>query len=657
MKRGVQNSISTRDGELAQIEIDDLQEDMEVDTRNNNDDIDESVREAFENYLRELSYSIDRGTIKSQLNELIVKYNINLGEPMPFCESVLIYWALENSCSLLFVDVVLELYTELGFELNEFKYEDDISLVQDSMSKNLKLQAQLLASHGLDPNYIDENGKTELVASRTLEEISSFTDKLSNAIHPGNVKEVIDEFLKDNLADTPLDNVNSSLLHKAIEFRVIKPDLEYLVRLYLQKGYGIELTDLYGATPLIRAILNNDLSAVNLLLKNNANVAHKDNFSKSVLEYAMECKRDDVFKLIYDKAPESERNPEMQLRYKKIEEEAETSRFLLFNEQFKRKSIRHTPEEISQFVTLNSSFQIKSNPSSPRLPNKMSAEHAKRWVESHPQDLQSLAQKLIDNIKHVDFATFKSQLATCAQSLKLPPKYILVMPEETDKSNAWVFSHALPYLSHLPFKVLKPSEIADFIQERDDKRYDLLFVDDAAFSGTQTKELLVDQAFMSFNNDQEVNIHYLIPFMTKRARELLMRHNEAMFGSYKVIEGISSVFTNEEKEILQHYNVNSTDKDVKHHLNWPELTLTYFEHKIADWKSAFPGIMREGRTINDINARLPFIPITIEPYKSNVSLPSHVLQGLLDGQYSMGLPKLSNVSTESEPTKYKKIQM
>ncbi len=195
------------------------------------------------------------------------------------------------------------------------------------------------------------------------------------------------------------------------------------------------------------------------------------------------------------------------------------------------------------------------------MSNRISAAHAEHWINSHPSALRPLAQKIIDNIIHIDFEMFKSQLAECAKSLKLPRDYILVLPEEEDKSNPWVFSHALPYLSHLPFKVLKPSEIPAFLENQEEGRFDLLFVDDAAFSGTQTK-CLVDTAASHFSGTHQVHIHFLIPFMTKRAHELLHRHQEAQFGAFSTIKGIAKLFFEHEKQILQDHNVNSTDQDV-----------------------------------------------------------------------------------------------
>ncbi len=586
----------------------------------------------LEDELFTISFMWDRAAQKSALLAFLVKYRIELHDWLPFKDGTLLDWALLQQYNLQFLDVVLELYKESGFKLNDFRYSET-SLVQLLMDNTLPMQARLSVHYGASPDFYRE-GRKYGVHGSSFEEITAPLEKLRNAIHPGNVKQVVDEFVKDNKWDTPLDGENNCLLASAIISGVMISDLKYILSFYTDH---IDCRNVGGKTPLMLAIEVNDLSAVKLLLKNKADVAALDNNGQSVSQYAMSSKRNDIFKLIFEKAPENHKTSGMHVRSTMML--GNTSKPLLFRKNgILRENSKVKREE---FVAQNQGYGITSRPQVPMLDNKISEPHAQRWVQSHPRKLQNLAKKIVENIKHVDFTTFKNQLIACAQSLNLPNRYILVLPEEADKSNPWVLSLALPHLPHLPCKVLRPSEISDYVDNYRLTDIDFLFVDDAAFSGTQTK-CLVDDVLSKVNATHKPRVHYLIPFMTKNAHKLLQRHVEAQFGDFKTIEGVSKLFTDEEKQVLQENNVNSTDPNVNYHLNWPELTLTYFQHKIADWKSAFPGIMREGRTINNINARLPFIPVTIEPYKSNPTLPYHTLQGLLSNHYAMGLPNLQN---------------
>lgn len=606
------------------------------------DDVDspEIDFQILEDELRDISYKLDKEKMKNDLLAFIVKYGVNLNMPLPSNHQTLLDWALFSQYQLLFLDVVLETYKNNNVNLHNYIYQG-LDVVPSLMDVNLHLQAQLLVYYGASPYYFDKQGVGHTLSGSSYEELTAFVEELRNAIHPGNVKQVIDQFFQENNPRTPLDGENNCLLGIAIYNKVIKPDLKYILQFYQNE---IDIHNLHGVTPLMIAVLMNDLSAAKLLIKLGAKVDAKDNLGTSVLDYCMYSNRDDIFKIIYDLAPKADKTRQMTKRYKEMNTMA-SSKTLIMSKTFSRTNSKPTEKQIEEFVTQNLIYGITFQPTIPGLDNSLSEPHAQHWIKSHPQQLQSLTKKIIENIKHVNFSIFKSQLIACASSLKLPREYVLVLPEEVDKSNPWVFSHALPYLSHLPMKVLTPSEIAGFVNALEDKQYNFLFVDDAAFSGAQTK-FSVDTVDSQFTGAHKPHIHYLIPFMTKRAHELLKRHNEAQFGDFQTIEGIEKVFTDSEKQILQDNNVNSTDPNVKHHLNWSELTLTYFEHKIADWKSTFTGIMRQGRTINDMNAKLPFIPLTIEPYKSNPSLPLEIIQGLISNQYERGLPKLPPAQTQ-----------
>ncbi len=148
------------------------------------------------------------------------------------------------------------------------------------------------------------------------DEISAFREQLLNEMHLGNIKKIIDEFLRSNDIHTPLDGENNLLLHTAILIGLIQPDLKYILRFY--KRQEIDLPNFNGITSLMLAIQMNDLSAVLLLLKHKASVLKKDASGKSVLEYAMYGKRNDIFRLIYERAPNADKTPEMIVRYEAI---------------------------------------------------------------------------------------------------------------------------------------------------------------------------------------------------------------------------------------------------------------------------------------------------------------------------------------------------
>ena len=269
----------------------------------------------FENDLFSLGYCFDRPAIKTRLVDLILKYDIRLNEWMPSKDQTLLTWALDSQYDLKVLDVILELYQQKGFHINDQVYDDNVTLIQNAMEKGLILQAQLLAHYGVNPVYIDKRRK-QTVQSRSLDEISAFREQLLNEMHLGNIKKIIDEFLRSNDIHTPLDGENNLLLHTAILIGLIQPDLKYILRFY--KRQEIDLPNFNGITSLMLAIQMNDLSAVLLLLKHKASVLKKDASGKSVLEYAMYGKRNDIFRLIYERAPNAHKTPEMIVRYEAI---------------------------------------------------------------------------------------------------------------------------------------------------------------------------------------------------------------------------------------------------------------------------------------------------------------------------------------------------
>lgn len=436
-------------------------------------------------------------------------------------------------------------------------------------------------------------------------------------------------------------------MHVAITRGFIKPDLKKILHLYS----GLEEPkNCWGHTPLISAITSQNISAVKLLLKRGANVNEKDNSGTSVLQQAYAGINNQIFALIYKKADKSLRTKEMKNRYRQIKNIQQRSHRLV---NYLRK-----PSELAlvRFCQKYEEFELVIDPPKPRFDNAISQGQAALWIDSHPSELQDLARKIVDNITHVSFRKFKAQLKSCVedfnnQLLSYPIKeqgYILVVPELCEKSNPWVFSHALRYFNTMPEDVVRINDLSSYFENYDkDKQINLLFMDDASYSGTQMK-YDVDLANQAANDGNlSIKVHCLIPFMTKRAHELLSAHNDTFFGNFEIILAVKHLFDQSEKEILQENNINSSDEITCRHINWPEMTLTYFEHKIADWKSTFTAILKEGRTIDSYDCKVPFIPLTIEPYKKNISLPIRLALALRGDHYEQGLPKQKNNNARS----------
>ncbi len=84
----------------------------------------------FENDLFSLGYCFDRPAIKTRLVDLILKYDIRLNEWMPSKDQTLLTWALDSQYDLKVLDVILELYQQKGFHINDQVYDDNVTLIK-----------------------------------------------------------------------------------------------------------------------------------------------------------------------------------------------------------------------------------------------------------------------------------------------------------------------------------------------------------------------------------------------------------------------------------------------------------------------------------------------------------------------------------------------
>lgn len=399
----------------------------------------------------------------------------------------------------------------------------------------------------------------------------------------------------------------------------------------------IDIKDSLGKTPLMTAVNFQNFSAVNLLLKQNADVEQVDITGTNVLEYAFAGRDNRIFALIFEQVPTACRTDEMLERYQSFKATQIASDVLDHSESLSEDKLR-------KFCEKPEAYELVIDPSYPQFDNSINQECAQKWIESHSAELQPLATKIIDNIHYIKFESFKEQLKICVEDFNKKlhsyeyQEYVLVLHEKEGKSNPWVFSHALRFLTKLPMDIVRINELEDYFDiYQDDAHINLLFVDDASYSGTQMKFDL-DLANLAAK-DRMIQVHCLIPFMTKRAYELLRAHNEAFLSSFQIIPTVKRLFNKDEKEILENNNVNSSDPGVIRYINWPEITLTYFQHKIADWKSTLTAILKDGRTIHDYRIKIPFIPWTIEPYKQEITLPIEIALLLRGDKYARGLPK------------------
>ncbi|MBF0522531.1 MAG: glycerophosphodiester phosphodiesterase [Candidatus Omnitrophica bacterium] len=256
----------------------------------------------------------------------------------------------------------------------------------------------------------------------------------------------------------------------------------------------------------------------------------------------------------------------------------------------------------------------------PLVDNPIDVEKSKQWVAAQgTPELRDLAQFLLNHVTHITQKEFEAALENMVNDFnsKLGDKpYVLIMPRDKgERSESWTYQLALE-------KGLKP---AQYIIKTDggvlsyDQRIlkdvkNVVFIDDAFYSGTQV--LNASQALLSHItvfDPQDINIHFLTPFMTSFAQNKILTNPKAFVYQHQTMPTISDILASnaEYEKLFKTLIYENIDR------GYPGITLTYFQHKVADSVSVlswvFGGyVYEQKRKVS--NQTIPFIPGTFPPY-------------------------------------------
>lgn len=339
----------------------------------------------------------------------------------------------------------------------------------------------------------------------------------------------------------------------------------------------------------------------------------------------------------------------------------------------------------SKILEQGAQVGIVTNPTPPLRSNALDETRAETWVNLHEEKNRALVKKFISSIKHYSFEEFENALRQSIETfnlkiMNLPPEkrnYILLVGPWNSKndiktrSNGWVASLALKYLAHPPSAILNYNEEINLGLYPNLNRF--LFVDDAAYSGTQLVHTIHDLK-LDVSNRPDTQIHFVVPFVSTHACERIYdtinRGKYKSFGidmggeyrpwkvkfvveKFKVFPTLEHIFSKQERIQLNRMLESSLwCDDEKIATDNVTKSLTYFDHKVPDYFSTFeetmtkgaflgvtykviePVLAKEGFVVNEkktddevkkYNARYielrdklcyhPFIPTTIPPYK------------------------------------------
>lgn len=279
---------------------------------------------------------------------------------------------------------------------------------------------------------------------------------------------------------------------------------------------------------------------------------------------------------------------------------------------------RHTSQKICYSPRLAPySFSLNLNPPTPLTSNAIIKEKAEDWINAHEGNLRTTARKFIQNIRHISFKRFINRLNVAVKSFNhylmgLPEgqrKFVIVIPQDKiHSSNKWVTDLALPFFKKPPEDVILSDQFAGF-KSRYPEVKRLVLLDDAAYSGKQLRNVLSSLP----RGDHQ--FHAIVPYITSTGLSRIADVNVWISDHVKMLSVGDlckiGAFTQEEEKLLEDATGDYDHGDL--HCR----SLTYFDHKIADYLSTYDNILNWGRLLAGRGSSIPFVSLTIPPYKSS----------------------------------------
>lgn len=198
-------------------------------------------------------------------------------------------------------DDIVNLLLEMNCDINERDFSGRSALYVAALFDNVKIVKRIIEHENIDPSICDHNGRSAMHAAcqegnftiiKLLREKidSTLCDKdgitplhvASEGRHTSTLKELLEKDIntytqgetneemnkRDNLGRTPL-------------FVAADKGSETGVKILIENGANIEISDKQGRTPLYTACDSNQINVVKLLIKKGANVNKCDNEGRS----------------------------------------------------------------------------------------------------------------------------------------------------------------------------------------------------------------------------------------------------------------------------------------------------------------------------------------------------------------------------------------
>ncbi len=279
------------------------------------------------------------------------------------------------------------------------------------------------------------------------------------------------------------------------------------------------------------------------------------------------------------------------------------------------------PEFSENVMEMASNLGIKFPTQLPLFRGAPNLEHLNDWVESQSTPMtRKIAHKIAANLQYISFEDFLKQLQQTIngfhQQVNNSP-YVLIVgelrPEKLARgcSDQWIIGLALEYCGlKEPEAILTYEQLATYRKAHPTLTH-ILMLDDAAYSGVQKSGVL--EYFSDQINTNELSFYVGIPYMTHYAKKSLSRHSatfkELIFLNQVSMPSIIDALDENEIFYAEQTHIGFINK--RH-------TLTYFDHRFADFYSCFQQIYNGSNLLTDsTTSMMHFSGYSFDPKHTN----------------------------------------
>ncbi|MFH1878733.1 MAG: hypothetical protein ABH883_08005 [Candidatus Omnitrophota bacterium] len=233
--------------------------------------------------------------------------------------------------------------------------------------------------------------------------------------------------------------------------------------------------------------------------------------------------------------------------------------------------------------------------------NAIDRDRLESLISAYPEKYRSVAELLFRAVAYVSQDEFEAGLSVCVEEFrrKCPSPFSMLIFGDESRSSFWTYQIALekglPRPRGTAFaKMDFTGEIGEFFAawvKGKCETEDLVYIDDASFSGTQVFSCL-NMMLEDLNGQRRVRLHIIIPYMTSTSKNRIMELKEKYAGKDVTIE-VYSVDTEKVKTAGDIFRGLRDQDAEKYRRLWPlfvklcgegsaDKALFYFQHKTAD---------------------------------------------------------------------------